>query len=62
MENFILVNDATGLKDEDIQMLRETFVIEYSKKKGWNHKKLSVEQLLEIQSQKGYKTPGMLLS
>lgn len=62
MENYILLNDATGLKDDDIEMLRETFVIEYSKKKGWNPKNLSVEQLLEIQSQKGYKTPGLLLS
>jgi len=47
-------------KDEAL-LLREKFINEYSKKKGWNPKELSTTQMMEIVSQKQYKTPGLLL-
>lgn len=47
-------------KDESL-LLREKFISEYSKKKGWNPKELSTNQMLEIVSQKEYKTPGIIL-
>lgn len=52
----------TGLSNEEITLLREKFIVEYSKEKGWNHKELTTQQMLEIANQKGYKTPGMVLS
>jgi len=47
-------------KDESL-LLREKFISEYSKKKGWNPKELSTNQMLEIVSQREYKTPGIIL-
>ena len=50
-----------SLSQEEINMLREKFLHEYSKDKGWNPKELSTNQMLEIVSQKQYKTPGLIL-
>ena len=50
------------LSDEDDILLREKFINEYSKKKGWNPKELTTTQMLEIATQPGYKTPGLILS
>ena len=47
----------TGLSSEETTLLREKFIIGYSKEKGWNHKELSTQQMLEIANQKQYKTP-----
>lgn len=51
-----------GISEKDLNDLRESFVDKYTKLKGWDRDILSGEQLLEIQSQDGYKKPGMLLS
>lgn len=37
--------------------LKEKFVREYSKTKGWNPDKLSTNQMFEILSKPGYKSP-----
>jgi hypothetical protein len=58
--NFKLIKNEAISKDE-INLLREKFIGEYSKKKGWNSKELSTTQMLEIVSQKEYKTPSLLL-
>lgn len=57
-----MIKNNNGLSDQDITMLREKFVIEYAKKKGWNPKELSTTQMLEIVNEKGYKQAGMILS
>lgn len=51
----------SSLSQEEINMLREKFLHEYSKNKGWNPKELSTNQMLEIVSQKQYKAPGLIL-
>ena len=51
----------TGLSIEETTLLRERFIIDYSKEKGWNHKELSTQQMLEIANQKQSKTPGLRL-
>ena len=51
----------SSLSQEEINMLREKFLHEYYKDKGWNQKELSTNQMLEIVSQKQYKTPGLIL-
>ena len=51
----------SNLTQEELNLLREKFLNEYSKEKGWNPKELSTNQMLEIVSQKQYKTPGLLL-
>ena len=51
----------SSLSKEETNLLREMFVNEYSKNKGWNSKELSTNQMLEIVSQKQYKTPGLIL-
>jgi hypothetical protein len=51
----------SSLSQEEVNLLREKFLNEYSKAKGWNPKELSTNQMLEIVSQKQYKTPGLIL-
>ncbi len=55
------IDKSTGLSDSEVNMLREQFVHNYSKDKGWDRANLTTEQLIEIKDQKGYKTPGMIL-
>jgi hypothetical protein len=50
------------ISDKEVILLREKFISEYSSKMGWNPKSLTAEQILEITQQKGYKTPGLMLS
>ena len=50
-----------AISKEQTTLLREKFISEYSKKKGWNPKNLSTVQMLEITTQKEYKSPGMIL-
>ena len=62
MEN----NDLKMIKNEALPkdealLLREKFITEYSKKKGWNPKELSTNQMLEIIGHREYKTPGIIL-
>jgi hypothetical protein len=49
------------MSKEEINLLREKFVTEYSKNKGWNSNELSTQQMLEIVSHKQYKSPGLIL-
>ncbi len=51
----------SNLTQDELNLLREKFLNEYSKEKGWNPKELSTNQMLEIVSQKQYKTPGLIL-
>jgi len=50
-----------ALSEEETTFLREKFIVEYSKKKGWNHKELTTQQMLEIATNKEYKNPGLIL-
>jgi hypothetical protein len=61
-DNEKLIKSTNNLSKEDINILREKFVVEYSRKKGWDNANLSPNQLLEIVEQKGYKNPGIILS
>ena len=56
-----LIKGNQALKKEEIDLLREKFIGEYSREKGWDPKELSTSQMLEIVSQKEYKTPGLIL-
>lgn len=56
-----LIKGNQSLKKSEMDLLREKFVNEYAKKKGWNPEELSTNQMLEIVSQKEYKSPGLLL-
>jgi hypothetical protein len=49
------------LSEDEQLLLREKFISEYSKKKGWNSKELTSTQMLEIATQKEYKNPGLIL-
>jgi hypothetical protein len=55
------ISKRVVLSLEEEQMLREKFISEYSKKKGWNNKELTSTQMLEIVSQREYKNPGIIL-
>lgn len=54
-------NKQKPLSDSEVTMLREKFIVEYAKVKGWNHKELTTTQMLEIATQKEYKNPGLIL-
>lgn len=56
-----LIKNSQAMTKEETTLLREKFISEYSKKKGWNPKELSTTQMLEIATQKEYKTPGIVL-
>lgn len=53
--------DKINLTDEDLKILREDFIVKYSKKRGWNPEKLTTSQMMEIVSSKEYKNPGLIL-
>jgi len=55
-----LIKSTQNISKEDINMLREKFINEYSRKKGWDKNNLTPNQLLEIVEQKDYKSPGLL--
>ena len=55
----MIKNEA--MPSDDVTLLREKFINEYSKMKGWNPKELSTTQMLEITSQREFKTPGIIL-
>jgi hypothetical protein len=58
--NSKMIKNEPISNDETI-LLREKFINEYAKKKGWNSKELTTTQMLEITTQPGYKSPGLLL-
>ena len=62
MQNEKLIKSTNNLKEEDIKLLREKFVQNYARTKGWDSSNLTPNQLLEIVEQKGYKSPGIILS
>jgi hypothetical protein len=62
IDNENLIKSTSNLSKEDINLLREKFVIDYSRKKGWDNSNLSPNQLLEIVEQIGYKNPGIIYS
>lgn len=59
MDDKLIKNNP--ISSDETTLLREKFISEYSRKKGWNPKELSTTQMLEIVSQKEYKTPGIIL-
>lgn len=61
-DNGKLIKSTNNLNPEDIKLLREKFIKEYSRKKGWDSTNLSPNQLLEIVDQNEYKSPGILFS
>ena len=60
MNNELKMIKNDSMSSDDINLLREKFISEYSRKKGWNPKDLSTTQMLEIVSQREYK--GLILS
>lgn len=50
------------ISEKDVKMLREKFKIDYAMSKGWDPLNLTTEQMIEITQQKGWKSPGLLLS
>lgn len=57
-----LIKSTTNISKEELNLLREKFVVEYAKKKGWDKNNLSTTQMMEIVEQKQYKNPGIILS
>ncbi len=49
------------INEEEVIILREKFITEYSKKRGWNPKELTSTQMMEIVTHREYKTPGIIL-
>lgn len=52
---------SNPISDEEVTLLREKFIVEYSKKRGWNYKELTTTQMLEIATNKEYINPGLIL-
>jgi len=57
-----LIKSTNNLSKDDMTMLREKFISEYARKKGWDKNNLTPNQLLEIVEQKAYKNPGIIKS
>jgi len=57
-----LIKTTNSLNPDDQKMLKEKFISEYARKKGWDKSSLSPDQMLEIVQQPGYKNPGMIYS
>jgi hypothetical protein len=59
-KNLKMIKNET-IPSEEVSLLREKFISDYSRKRGWDPKELTSTQMLEIVSQKEYKTPGIIL-
>jgi len=57
-----LIKGNVKLSKQDETFLREKFIIDYAKRKGWDKEQLTPTQMLEIVQQSGYKNPGLILS
>ncbi len=57
-----LIKSTNTPNGDELKLLREKFVQDYARKKGWDKNNLLPNQLLEIVEQKEYKNPGLLLS
>ena len=55
-----LIKSTNNLPSEDLNMLREKFINDYARKRGWNKDNLSPNQMLEIVEQKGFISPGLI--
>ena len=60
MNNENLIKSTQNLAKNDLMLLREKFIMEYARKKGWDKNNLTPNQLLEIVEQKAYKNPGII--
>ncbi len=61
-DNQHLIKSKNNLSKSDENFLREKFITEYSRNKGWDKDNLTPTQMLEIVQQSGYKNPGLILS
>ena len=59
-KNLKMIKNETIPSDE-MNLLREKFINDYSRKRGWNSKELTSTQMLEIVAQPEYKSPGIIL-
>jgi hypothetical protein len=57
-----MLKSENKLTKQDETFLREKFISDYSKNKGWDKDSLTPTQMLEIVNQNGYKNPGLILS
>ena len=57
-----LIKSTQNISKDDLTILREKFISEYSRKKGWDKNSLTPNQLLEIVQSKGYSNPGIIKS
>ena len=57
-----LIKNTQNLSTNELNLLREKFINEYARKKGWNINLLSPNQMLEIVEQPAYRSPGIILS
>ena len=62
LDKINLIKDTSKISKEDENILREKFVSDYARKKGWDKSNLTTTQMLEIVQQNEYKSPGMILS
>lgn len=60
LDNEKLIKSTNGLAPDELNMLRERFINDYARKKGWDKTNLSPNQMLEIVEQRGYKNPGIV--
>jgi len=59
-DNEKLITSKNVLPVDDQKLLKERFISEYARKKGWDKTNLSPDQLMEIVQQKGFKNPGLI--
>ena len=55
-----LIKTTNNLPKNEIVLLQEQFLNNYARNKGWDVNNLTPNQLLEIVSQSGYKSPMLI--
>jgi len=56
-----MINGGQSKYQGDLNTLREEFISKYCKSKGWDVNGLTPEQNAEIQMQREYKNPNIIL-
>ena len=55
------LNNKSPLSSEESLILREKFIVEFSKERRWNPDELTSVKMLAIVSCREYKNPGLIL-
>ena len=60
LEQYEMIKQSGFKVDNNVNQMQQEFFMQYAKNKGWDITNLTNEQIKEIKSNPGFKSPGMI--